>query len=239
MMYRKNNAKVESESFTLIELLVVIAIIAILASMLLPALNQARARGQAANCQNNLKQLGTAFLLYAGDFNDLIPYGSNRYNANPGWHEMLVYAKTTPKVVSTEVIAQSRMGIWHCPSNREQKWAISTSTGEQYCSYGAAGTAFYDPASGSLSNLGYFLACKLSRVINPSSKYAAFDASYYKIEPTMLDTETFPDGVSYMAYRHSTGLNILFVDGHVKGHKGPVRGKNEPWRSRNWTVGVK
>jgi len=63
------------KSFTLIELLVVIAIIAILASMLLPALTKARAAGYRIQCINNLKQQGTFFLCYVHDHNDQMPYG--------------------------------------------------------------------------------------------------------------------------------------------------------------------
>ena len=75
---KNNNAKIKHPGFTIVELLVVIVILAILAGLLLPALQKAKQKGKTINCRNNLKQIGIAVAAYTLDNHDYFPYATSQ-----------------------------------------------------------------------------------------------------------------------------------------------------------------
>ena len=95
-------------AFTLIELLVVIAIIAILASMLLPALSVAKEKGVRIKCMSNLKQIGLAFQIYAGENNQYLP----SYSANAGTWLWDIPTRTAQFIVDSGGTRK----LLYCPS---------------------------------------------------------------------------------------------------------------------------
>ena len=112
----------KKSSFTLIELLVVIAIIAILAAMLLPALQSARERAHGTRCLSNLKQCGTTAQLYLGDQRNFWPCGNRNINITKTENgkqvqtNIYTYALYRGKYIPFEVAADVDPGQWHCTS---------------------------------------------------------------------------------------------------------------------------
>ena len=211
--------EVKASAFTLIELLVVIAIIAILAAILLPALNSARERGRTASCISNLKQLTMATEMYRNDNDDyFVEFQPDYFRGTKlrwlKWPHLLDTYVPMVEYVSSSDYAKCGP-ILQCPSDADFNAAYTVGNDkmgiEDSPSY-----AYNFKLCSIVDNGTVVTVWKYQRIQAPSKKIMFADG-YHKNYGT--EKSTTPacklNKPADIAKRHSRGSNIAYVAGHV------------------------
>ena len=219
-------------AFTLIELLVVIAIIAILAAILFPVFAQAREKARQASCASNLKQLGTATLMYEQDYDETVPCYVNATTVSGTGAPSYYWANALDPYVKLRQ-------VWYCPSFARDSGAPSANSSTYGANYDhvirsndanppALGLAEFSRPAELLLFADTLDAVEEKAKDNLCSSFqAGFLRTYclqastaINVTPAQPSHSPAACGVlkttAGVASRHNGGANIAFLDSHVK-----------------------
>ena len=224
----RRESRVSKKAFTLIELLVVIAIIAILAAMLLPALAKAKQKAQGMRCLNNLKQLQLSWIMYAGDYNDLMV--TNGFDPNNVWvlGDVGVNSPTPTDLTNTIRIQKGLLfpysksvGIYVCPTAKAIKPAGANFSAVAVRHYSIGGRMGGDPGTENTVLPGYPAYTKVSAVRNPGPSEALVfvEESANTIDDGYFAVNSIAQWQNSPSIRHALSSMFSFVDGHVEPHR--------------------
>ena len=204
--------KTKLRSFTLIELLVVIAIIAILAGMLLPALNNAQKSARSSKCMGNLKEISRVFTFYTDDYDGHYPHPFTVRNKNNASNKTF-YGKLA-EMYNFQWGSKYQDALFRCPD-----YPLKAYTGGSFAaSYGANIFGFIgteSPADTAVLNY------KKNNHFSSPAKTCMVADNY---NHWRVDYHGFPDEITgddmitkaFLAFRHNGKTNIAFLDGHVE-----------------------
>lgn len=206
--------------FTLIELLVVIAIIAILASLILPALKNAKDSAKTIQCANNLKQLGTTSNMYVGDYDDYYPISRYASWYDGAWYQQLgayLNNNTSPfSQADWENNFEPKQGHFStsfaCPAYNR----LNEKRGQTYGYHGFYSTPDVESNPNYKNLLFYIPWKKANRFKNISSCFLLTDTEWPNIPNSLANARLTYSGPGEADGRHNNGVNVVFCDGHVK-----------------------